>query len=212
MTLAWFCPNVGECLRVCFSLISVVLVVVYQPGKWLWWCQLTPHCHSRFVSQTPHLSPTRSSLTLPHLLPPTHSSLLPSLPVTFFLILWCFQFNSSVLLLFLFDSISISMMMTNTLLGFSCCNMCLKLSFCTRSVNQFLTEHRRHRSLEILSLIKRIYNHVNDFKMQCFLSGGSYKLSYKLYFLQLRKSWTPSQIQYAYKIISAPLHKKIKKT
>lgn len=58
-------PNVGECPRVCFSLISVVLVV-YQPGKWLWWCQLTPHCHSRFVSQPHRLShpPSHPSLYL----------------------------------------------------------------------------------------------------------------------------------------------------
>lgn len=91
-----FCPNVGECPRVCFSLISVVLVVVYQPGKWLWWCQLTPHCHSRFVSQ-PHCPHT------PSLLATHHPSLLPPLPLHvfcsfFILILWCFQ-----LILLFFD-------------------------------------------------------------------------------------------------------------
>lgn len=33
VVLFFFCPTVDKCPRVCFSLISVVLVVVYQPGK-----------------------------------------------------------------------------------------------------------------------------------------------------------------------------------
>lgn len=115
VTMAFLCPNVGECPRVCFSLISVVLVVVYQPGKWLWWCQLTPHCHSRFVSQTHHLSHPLShpSLSLTSCYRSPLPPWTPPHPTTFFLILWCFQFISTVLLLFLLDSISTSMMMKN---------------------------------------------------------------------------------------------------
>lgn len=104
VTMAFLCTSVDEGPRVCFSLIFVVLIVVYQPGKWLWWCQLTPHCHSRFVSQTHHLSHPLghpSPLT-------THSP--PPLPGPFLLILWCF--SSCPLGSVYLDSNIISMMMT----------------------------------------------------------------------------------------------------
>lgn len=81
----------------CVSLsISVVHVVEYQPGKWLWWCQLTPHCHPRFVRQT-HL--TKPLGHLPLFLPTRYhsptcplSSLNPHVP--FFFYLYCDVFSA----------------------------------------------------------------------------------------------------------------------
>lgn len=95
VTIVFLCPSVGECL-VCFSFISVVRVVEYQPGKWLWWCQLTPHCHPRFVRQTHITKPLGHLLLFPPLL---LSPILPSLsfltpPVLY---LYCDVFSASFL-------------------------------------------------------------------------------------------------------------------
>lgn len=163
--MAVFCPDVGECPRVCFSLISVVLVVVYQPGKWLWWCQLTPHCHSRFVSQTHHLShpPSQPSLTLPHLLPPPTPHLsLPS-PSPFFS--FCDVFGWSSVCSFCFFLVIIvhqwwwQMGFSNTDVRLK--SLHLKLPSCTRSFSQFQLSIA---NTDQLRSIIRIYDHVKDFK------------------------------------------------
>lgn len=109
--VASICPQKAKCSWVCFSLISVVLVV-YQPGKWLWWCQLTPHCHSRFVSQphrlghpSSHLSPSLTPTSHPH-----HPPLVVFLSVN--LRCNCFQLIFTVII---FSSKYRSMMMINDL-------------------------------------------------------------------------------------------------
>lgn len=79
-------------------------------GKWLWWCQLTPHCHPRFVSQThcPRHPYTSTSFS------PTscycRCLLSPSLSHPpegfFFLSLWCLHLYSNTLFLLPFGFLS----------------------------------------------------------------------------------------------------------
>lgn len=70
-------------------------------GKWLWWCQLTPHCHPRFVSQThrPRRPPrhpyTSTPPPSPHPLPataPPH----PPPPFTIIFFSACDVFTSAI--------------------------------------------------------------------------------------------------------------------
>lgn len=88
-------------LGVFFLLSLSSLLWCISLGKWLWWCQLTPHCHPRFVSQThrPRRPPRHPhTSTSPHPLPATAPPLSPPPPSTlFFHNLWCFHFCSNML-------------------------------------------------------------------------------------------------------------------